>query len=333
MSVLNNSTFITLFGRKLMYFLRQSTAGQEVLVGPFLDTTTEAPDTGLTIANTDVKIFKAGATSEVNKNSGGGTHIAAGRYYIVLDDTDTNTVGSCEINIDMAGDTPVKAYFTVLPALIYDALIAGSDNLQTDVVQVEGADATTYLEGLDNPILAILGTPAGASVSADIAEINTRATDIQGRLPATLSSGRIRADTERIGNTDPGDFMDIVVDNSVIDNAKTPILAAIATVQADTDDLQTKIGTPTSTSLFVRVEDIDARTSVIATDIDSIQTVLGTPAGASMSADILSVQSDTNDIQTRLPSVLVGGKMDSNVAKVNNTTIIGTGQVNDRFRV
>jgi hypothetical protein len=108
-------------------YLRQSTASQEILLGPFLDDTDgKTAETGLTIANTDIKLWKGGATSEANKNSGGATHIAAGRYYAVLDATDTNTVGMLEVNVHVSGALPVRRAFYVLEEAVYDALFAAS---------------------------------------------------------------------------------------------------------------------------------------------------------------------------------------------------------------
>jgi hypothetical protein len=53
-------------------FLRQSTASQEILLGPFVDSTDGVTaETGLTITNTDIKLWKGGTTAEANKNSGG----------------------------------------------------------------------------------------------------------------------------------------------------------------------------------------------------------------------------------------------------------------------
>lgn len=107
--------------------LKNSTAGQEALFGPFLDETDGiTPLTGLTIANTDVKLWKRGGTTESNKNSGGLTHIAGGRYYGVLDATDSDTVGEMEANIHVSGALPVKRTFDVLPAPVYDALYTGT---------------------------------------------------------------------------------------------------------------------------------------------------------------------------------------------------------------
>lgn len=108
-------------------YLRQSTASQEVLLGPFLDDTDgKTAETALTIANTDIKLWKGGATTEANKNSGGATHIAGGRYYAVLDATDTDTVGMLEINVHVSGALPVRRQFYVLEEAVYDALFASS---------------------------------------------------------------------------------------------------------------------------------------------------------------------------------------------------------------
>lgn len=84
--------------------LRKSTASQEVLLGPFLDDTDgKTAETALSIANTDIKLWKRGGTTESSKNSGGVTHIASGRYYAVLDATDTDTTGELILNVAVAG--------------------------------------------------------------------------------------------------------------------------------------------------------------------------------------------------------------------------------------
>ena len=110
-----------------MIYLKQSTASQEVLLGPFVDSTDGVTaETGLTIANTDIKVFKAGATTLANKNSGGATHISGGNYYAVLDATDTDTLGSGTIVVQVSGALAVRHDFTVLPAASFDALISGT---------------------------------------------------------------------------------------------------------------------------------------------------------------------------------------------------------------
>jgi hypothetical protein len=124
--------------------LKQSTASQEVPLGYFVSSTdgdTEA--TGLTIANTDIKLWKMGATALANKNSGGATHISNGIYYAVLDATDTNTLGALVIFVHVSAALAVRVECEVLPAVVYDAWIAGTDNFDVSVTQWTGTNVAT----------------------------------------------------------------------------------------------------------------------------------------------------------------------------------------------
>ena len=159
-----------------MLFLRQSTAGQEILLGPFVDSTDGVTaETGLTIANTDIKLWVDGATTEANKTSGGATHIASGRYYAVLDATDTATVGKMEVNVAVAGALPVRREYHVLEEVIYDSLFAAS------------------AAGYQVPIWAAAGSTVNLSATTikTATDVETDTADIQSRLPAALVSGRI----------------------------------------------------------------------------------------------------------------------------------------------
>jgi hypothetical protein len=146
-----------------MILLKQSTASQEVALGPFVDATDGVTaDTALTINNTDIKIFKAGATALVDKNSGGATHMASGNYSAVLDATDTNTVGSSVIIVQVAGALAVRHDFCVLPAAIYDWLVGGTvTNLPTNVAQWSGTNVATPATA-GHPVVTVkVGTGTG----------------------------------------------------------------------------------------------------------------------------------------------------------------------------
>lgn len=111
-------------------FLKQATASQSRLIGPFLnDTDFKTAETGLTIANTDVKLSANGAAS-ANKNSGGGTHRVNGMYGFTFDATDTANVGQLAVSIVVAGALPVWDCFTVLEESVYDSLFgAGAGDI------------------------------------------------------------------------------------------------------------------------------------------------------------------------------------------------------------
>lgn len=102
-------------------YLKHNTASQIVRIGPLM-TTAGAPATGLTLANTDIKIIKKGGTTLVNKNSGGATEISQGVYYCTFDATDTNTLGDGDIHINKTGAMPWSGAIEVLHANVYESL-------------------------------------------------------------------------------------------------------------------------------------------------------------------------------------------------------------------
>lgn len=119
-----------------LFPLKFSTASQEVPLGKFVDSADgNTAETGLTIANTDIKLWKSGATALVDKNSGGATHMAGGEYYAVLDATDTNTLGPMKISVHVGGALYVQLFCIVLPANVYEALITGTEWLEVTTLR------------------------------------------------------------------------------------------------------------------------------------------------------------------------------------------------------
>jgi hypothetical protein len=107
-------------------YLKQATAAQSRALGPFIDDTDFiTPATGLTIANTDIKLVVNGGAS-ANKNSGGGTHRVNGVYGVTFDATDTATVGELDVSVLVAGALVVFDKFFVIEEAVYDALFAAS---------------------------------------------------------------------------------------------------------------------------------------------------------------------------------------------------------------
>lgn len=148
-----------------MNFLRQNTGSQEILLGPFVDDTDgKTAETGLTIANTDIKLFKHGATTLANKNSGGATHISNGNYYAVLDATDSNTLGILEVIVQVSGALPVRRSYTILTQEMYDTMVAGSATLPVNVTQF-GGSAGTFASGRPEVNVSHFGGSAGTFAS------------------------------------------------------------------------------------------------------------------------------------------------------------------------
>lgn len=155
--------------------LKQSTAFT-FRIGPFVDSTDGVTaETGLTIAQADIQISKAGGAFAQTSASPTTTHDADGWYQCPLTATDTGTLGSLTVQIVMAGALPVWEHFMVLPANVYDSLVGGTDALQVDTIQVTGTAQTA--RDLGASVLLSSGTGTGQ---------------------VTLTSGRVNADVTHI---------------------------------------------------------------------------------------------------------------------------------------
>lgn len=110
--------------------------------------------------------------------------------------------------------------------------------------------------------------------------------------------------------------VDAIISDVLADSAITEIQsglatsAALATVQADTDNIQTRlpaslVGGRIDASVGAMASDTLTAAALAADAVTEIQ------AGLATAAALTTVQADTDDIQTRLPAALVDGKMNS----------------------
>lgn len=166
-------------------WLKQSTAAT-VKMGPFLDSTDgNSEETGLTIAQADIRLTKNGGAFAQTNNATGATHDEHGYYGVPLDTTDTDTLGRLRVAIHVTGALAVWQDFFVVPANVFDSLIAGTADLKVDVDKIKTQSVTcaagvTVLASVGTAsastaqtgdAYARLGAPAGASVSADVAAV------------------------------------------------------------------------------------------------------------------------------------------------------------------
>ena len=168
-----------------MQFLKESTNSQNVLLGPFVASADgNTQQTGLTIANTDIKLWKEGGTT-LPSASLSATHIASGVYFTTLNSTDTNTKGKLTAYVHVSPALPVWKEFMVLPANVYDSLVSASDFLQVDTHQLTGASVGSTLDVPTSSRFAATGalTTAVSAVHATA----TQVTDKTGYTAATVS--------------------------------------------------------------------------------------------------------------------------------------------------
>lgn len=200
--------------------LKQSTASQEIPLGYFLDSTDgDTEEASLTIANTDIKLWKNGATTLANKNSGGATHMANGIYFTTLDATDTNTVGPMVIFVHVSGALTVRLECHVYEEAIFDALF-GASAAGFDANQ--RVDVGTWLGVAPNALVS-------GAVDADISAIQASA--ITAASIATDAIGAAELATDAVN-----EIRDAILADSTAFNG-----ASIATILADTDDIQLRL--------------------------------------------------------------------------------------------
>ena len=124
-------------------FVKQSTAFT-FRIGPFVDSTDGfTPETGLTLSQADFRLSKAGGAFAQKNSASAGVHDENGWYTCILNTTDTNTLGTLDIAVYESGALPVFKHFMVLPANIYDSMVAGSDLFDVSATQILGTAIST----------------------------------------------------------------------------------------------------------------------------------------------------------------------------------------------
>lgn len=244
-----------------MQYLRQSTASQSVLIGPYIDDTDgKTAETGLTIANTDIRLSKNGANIAA-KNSGGGTHDELGYYAITLDATDTNTVGRLQVMSHVAGALPVYHEFQVLEEATYDFLFANGATPIADI----NAEVDT---GISDAALA---------TAAALATVDTVVDGIQTDLDnGTDGLGALLAAINGLNDPTAAAIADAVWDELQSGHVAAGSFGEIATEIAS-------ILTDTGTTLDGKIDTIDSNVDAIKVVTDALTSAaaakLATSAG------------------------------------------------------
>lgn len=299
-------------------FLKQSTASQTRIVGPFIDDTDfKTLETGLTIANTDVKLSKNGAAS-ANKNSGGGTHIVNGKYALTFDATDTNTVGELDYSIAVSGALVVTGKFMVLEEAIYDALFGASAAGFNASGQVAvGSIAANAITATAIASSAITSTKfaTGAITSTVIAADAIGASELAADAVAEIADAVW--DEAQSGHVSAGSFGEIATEIAAIlaDTAEIGAAGAGLTEAGGTGDHLTALATAASlTAVAGDVTAILADTNELQTDwanggrLDLIVDGILEDTGTTLPAQISGISSPS--AATIAAAVLAAGDID-----------------------
>jgi len=262
-----------------MIYLKQSTASQSVLIGPFVDDTDGAtPETALSIANTDIRLSANGGNM-VAKNSGGATHDEAGLYSITLDATDTATVGSLQLSVKVTGALYVFHDFQVVEEAIYDSILAsGATALATSsALATVDTNVDAILVDTGTTIPATLGTPSDTSIAQDIANdssmLDTLATSsalatVDANVDAILvdTGTTLPASISALNNISVSDILTTQMTESYASDGTAP------TVAQALFNLQQTLGDFSIAGTTITVKKLDGSTTAMTYTLDDATT-------------------------------------------------------------
>lgn len=167
---------------------------------------------------------------------------------------------------------------------------------------------------------------AGLATSAALAAVQADTDDIQTRLPAALVGGRMDSSTGAMA-------ANVMTAAAAAPDLTTELQAGLATaasvtaVQADTDDIQTRlpaalVGGKIDASVGAMAANVMTAAAADPSLTTELQAGLATTGDvAALAGGIAAVQADTDNLQTRVPAALVGGRMDSSVGAMAAGTI------------
>jgi hypothetical protein len=149
---------------------KQSTAAT-LIVGPILDST-GAEYTSAVIG--DLSISKNGGTLTALAAAATLTHIANGQYTLVLTTGNLDTLGRAQITCNKSTYQMPPIGLVVVPAMVFDSMVLGTDVLQADVTHIggdaqSGTDLKDFVDaGYDpstNKVNAELDSAVGAQIT------------------------------------------------------------------------------------------------------------------------------------------------------------------------
>ncbi len=342
-------------------FLRQSAAAT-VMVGPFVDATDgDTEETGLTIAQADVRLSKNAVNMAQKNEATSCSHDEKGIYTCILNATDTNTLGLLTLAIHHTGTALlVRHDFMVFPVNVYDSLVGfyGSDYLKTDVTEIEGTDATdqltTSIENVMGTAKVTVGDKTGFSLAINQSAVTIgTATSIQqiegsdatdqldARMQAVLGTAKVT-----VGSNADKTGYSLAADQAV-NTTKINGSDATATIDARIQKVmgtaKVTVGDKTGFSLAINQSAVTIGTATSIQQIEgtdatdqlktSIENVLGTAkvtVGASNDKTGYSLAADQAVNTTKINGSDATATIDARIQVVMGTAKITVGASNDK---
>jgi hypothetical protein len=221
-----------------MQWLRQSTAAS-IMFGPFVDNTDGySPETGLTIAQADIRLSKNGGVFAEKNDATAASQAEFGWYNVELDATDTNTLGRLTIACSATGALPVWNQFMVQPANVWDSLF-GTDYLYVDVQEIssDGTAASNVELAYDGTGFAFTNCTM-PTTTAVTNQVTADVTAISGDTTAANNAESFFDGTGYAGTNNVIPLVTVTTTNSDMRGTDNAALAATALTDATWTDVR-----------------------------------------------------------------------------------------------
>lgn len=252
--------------------------------GPFVDKDGNV----VSSATVTPRLSKKGASWVARNDATAIVHTENGYYTVVLDATDTNTLGSLKIaSTDGTNYVPVFDEFEVTPETVYDALYSGSNDAFDALGRVT------------------VGT--WATTTATDGQVAVKTTDTDAILVDTNSLNDVKITTARANNLDN---LDVTVSSRA---TQASVDSKASQVTVDNIEATTNAISGQTTSL-----DTVKITTARANNLDNLDATVGSRATQTSNN---TIEGKVDSIDGRIPGLLVGGRMDSNIGALDSAVI------------
>ena len=212
-----------------------------IAMGPFL-----ASSDGVTaqtaLGAITVRVMR-GSTWNARSSATAAAHQENGFYSVELNATDTGTLGRIRLASFPASTVPVWEDFMVVPTLVYNALVDGTDQLHVDVIQWLGTGVATptvagvpevdptHWNGTALPTPHTAGYPiVTVKDGTGTGEINTTAGAVAVTLPAAVAANVTQWDGAAVATPTVAGVPEVDVTHWLGTAAQTPTTAGVPNV-------------------------------------------------------------------------------------------------------
>lgn len=341
-------------------FLKQSTA-VVVQFGPFVDkadgfTLKTGLVSALDHATTGILLSKNGAAMAVRHATvSASVYDAHGCYRVTLDTTDVGTLGKLRmIYTDATTCLPVWRDFDVVPPMIYDSIIGGSDRLDVNVTHI--ADTSQTARDIGASVLLSPGTGtgqlditagvtkanatqiAGAAVDATAAQLGVNVVNWKGSAAPAMTGdafARLGAPAGASAAADIAAVKALLPTALTADgNMKADALRVGGTTQTGRDiGAAVPNAAPGANGGLPTVNGSNYIAGIQGTTntLDAVMTRLGAPAGASLSVDIAAIKTIVDAVTAKTTNLPATPASQGDVTSATSTITTNQTTINNNI--